>query len=205
MSVPVDRVLEVVRMWSIRTMQARPNPYHLLLVVIILQDQHLTNARKGKGKGKGGGGNGRIKKKELCPSKILKGTPDWNSIFSPKRMPPRFECQIVIKSGTDKQVEFEINDFQMMQSDGCSMQSMAIYDGTVSESTLATRFCGDAKPHRVTSKGGTVILKISSNLPGAGMAPPVHYEIKYRANMDWDKFKAQEDKPKGKIWWRQIP
>ena len=86
-------------------------------------------------------------------------------------------------------IEIEINDFLMLQSNGCSLQSISFYDNVVSESTLATKFCGDGHPHRLTSKTGTLIMKIQSN---TGIPPK--YEIKYRANMDWDQFKAFEDK-----------
>ena len=41
----------------------------------------------------------RFKKEVLCPQKVLKGTPQWHSIYSPKRFPANFDCEIVIKSG----------------------------------------------------------------------------------------------------------
>ena len=100
------------------------------------------------------------------------------------------QCHLFICTCQSRgRIEIEINDFMMIQSNGCDIQSISFYDDVVSETTLATEFCGDGHPHRLTSKSSTLIMKIKSN---TGM--PAKYEIKYRSNMDWDQLKAYEDK-----------
>ena len=79
-------------------------------------------------------------------------------------------------------IELQFEGIRMAKTEACKMQSIAIYNDKVADTNLATRFCGEGAPDRFTSKGDTLILKISSNFPGN--APPkvyaAQYEIMYR-------------------------
>lgn len=145
----------------------------------------------------------RFKKEVLCPQKVLKGTPSWNSIYSPKRFPANFDCEIVIKSGVKgNKIELQFEGVKLADTEACKMQSIELYNDRVSEENLATRFCGKGAPDRFTSKGDTIIMKVSSNF--AANAPKALYralyEVKYRANMDWDGLKAKQDADKAEMF-----
>ena len=148
----------------------------------------------------------------ICPTKPLKATGEWKTITRPAVIPVQFQCQIVITSAKNVELEFN-DDFNLVASAGCDLQKMEIYDGKISDQTMSTRLCGNARPHRITSTSKKYIIKFSSNLrpEERWMNNQVKYAIKYRSNYGWDDIKSgkknggkKAGKKSGKVSYKPI-
>ena len=61
------------------------------------------------------------------------------------------ECVWTINVGTDYKIELSFDFFNLSDSAGCSEDYVEIRDGLYSTSDLVGKFCGSAKPSKITS------------------------------------------------------
>lgn len=130
-----------------------------------------------------------------CPIRPLSASGVWKQVKSPANFPPTFYCKmIIVPRSKNKQIELEFSNFKMADTPSCEKQKMELYDGKVSEQTLMSRFCGNHRPHRITTTQKRIVVVIVSKLAmhESWMGRESMYEFQYRENVGWDEFKANQ-------------